>query len=299
MREENPVLILITLLILGKRNTNSGWEEGKITCTCLSHPVKNLSTDAVYNAQDPLFCSRVVKTDPFLSPIPMRETTTEKQQEGKDRQRQIKLWKLSHTTTLTQGQVQSHRASYGKAEPTVNPLWNSRRKNTTNEGGRMVKGIQRTAGFGQVRMRGDCHDLLVWHARSHRIPLVYACTEGTACWPLPFPKALMLSPLETGQGAQRFLVSSFHCLANNRPITYPALLGTGLSSNGVTTVINSGLVTGTLGSALKMPGHMAALSHPSYKAFHPIKLPARTLRKARFNPRLWVCMRAYCWKRAD
>lgn len=110
---------------------------------------------------------------------------------------------------------------------------------------------------------------------------------------------LMLSPLKTGQRVQRFLISSFHCPVNNRPITSPALLGTGLSSSGVTTVVNSGLVTGMLWSALKMPGHMAALSHPSYKAFLPIKLPARTLSKARFNPRLWVCMRAYCWKRAD
>lgn len=48
-----------------------------------------------YNAQDPLFCSRVVETDLFLSLIPMRETTTEKQQDGKDRERQIKLGKLS------------------------------------------------------------------------------------------------------------------------------------------------------------------------------------------------------------
>lgn len=81
MREENPVLILITLLILGKRNTN--WEERKVTCTCLSHTVKIFPLMLFYNARDPLLCSRVVKTDPFLSPIPMRETTTEKQQRGK------------------------------------------------------------------------------------------------------------------------------------------------------------------------------------------------------------------------
>lgn len=90
MREEIPVLILITLLILGKRNTKSGWEEGTITCTCLPHTAKILPMMLFYNAQEPLFCSGVAKTSPFLSPTPMTETTTEKQQEGKDMDRQTK-----------------------------------------------------------------------------------------------------------------------------------------------------------------------------------------------------------------
>lgn len=91
MREENPVLILITLLILGKRNTKSSWEEGTITCTCLPHTAKILPMMLFYNAQGPFFCSIEVKTDPFLSPIPMTETTTEKQQEGKDMEKQTNV----------------------------------------------------------------------------------------------------------------------------------------------------------------------------------------------------------------
>lgn len=149
-----------------------------------------------------------------------------------------------------------------------------------------------TVGWGEIVR-------ISWPAHPHRASLVRACTEGTTCWLLPFPKALMLLTLKTWHRAQRLLISSFHCLINNRLTAHPALLGTGLSCNGVTTVINSGLLTGMLWSALKMPGHMAALSHPSYNAFLPIKLPARTLGKARLNPRLWVCMRAYCWKRVD
>lgn len=40
----------------------------------------------------------------------MRETTTEKQQEGKDRERQTNPWKLSYNPTLQQGYMHSHRA---------------------------------------------------------------------------------------------------------------------------------------------------------------------------------------------
>lgn len=67
MPEENLALILITLLILGKSNTNSNWEEGKITCT--STYSLSPSNDAGFNnAQDLLFCSTVVKNRPFSFP---------------------------------------------------------------------------------------------------------------------------------------------------------------------------------------------------------------------------------------
>lgn len=78
MPEKKLVLILINLLILGIRKMNSHWEKKKITCACLAHTVKVLPMMLILIM--PKLCSSALQWErpgPFLSPIPMRETTTE------------------------------------------------------------------------------------------------------------------------------------------------------------------------------------------------------------------------------
>lgn len=125
-QKKNLVPILITLLILGNRNTNSHWETEKddvcLSCTYSQSPSNDADSN---NAQALLFCFTVGKTRSFSFLYSHGRNNYRKHLEWKDMKKHTHLWKLLYTTNLQQGYKHSNKASSGETEPTVKPLWNN------------------------------------------------------------------------------------------------------------------------------------------------------------------------------